>query len=59
MLRIRPARWAAILLTAFALLAPAAGLSGNTAGSAVVADAPVPGVVVVGSAPAPGDMIWG
>lgn len=58
MLRIRPARWAAILLTAFALLAPAAGLSGSTAGSAVVADAPVPGVVV-GSAPAPGDMIWG
>jgi hypothetical protein len=58
LLRIRPARWAAILLTAFALLAPAAGLSGNTAGSAVVADAPVPGVVV-GSAPAPGDMIWG
>ncbi|MFF4113940.1 hypothetical protein ACFY0P_10695 [Streptomyces sp. NPDC001714] len=47
MLRIRPARWAVVLLTAFAFLIPAFDGSGNTSESAVVADA------------SPGDMIWG
>ncbi|MER5307001.1 hypothetical protein ABT034_04255 [Streptomyces sp. NPDC002773] len=47
MLRFRPARWAAVLLTAFALLTPAVAMSGDTTES-----------VVVGG-PAPDDMIWG
>ncbi|MGW3631334.1 hypothetical protein ACWD7F_14380 [Streptomyces sp. NPDC005122] len=47
MLRFHPTRWAAILLTAFALLTPAFEVSGNTTDS------------VVAGAPAPDDMIWG
>ncbi|MFD3530995.1 hypothetical protein [Streptomyces sp. NPDC058664] len=47
MLRFRSARWAAVLLTALALMTPAFAASGDTTDSVVV------------SGPAPDDMIWG
>ncbi|MFD3331214.1 hypothetical protein ACFWV1_00910 [Streptomyces sp. NPDC058700] len=48
MQRFRPAhRWAAVLLTAFALLTPTFALTGDITESVVV------------GAPAPDDMIWG
>ncbi|MEU9293504.1 hypothetical protein [Streptomyces sp. NPDC048266] len=48
MLRFRPAhRWAAVLLTALALLTPAIALSGDSTESVVV------------GAPGTDDMIWG
>jgi hypothetical protein len=47
LLRFHSARWAAVLLTAFALLTPAFDAYGDTAESVVV------------GAPAPSDMIWG
>ncbi|MFE9862860.1 hypothetical protein ACIQ6K_04905 [Streptomyces sp. NPDC096354] len=49
MLRFRPARWAAVLLTALALLTPAFGMSSDDTAESVV----------VASTPSPNDMIWG
>ncbi|MGW0118816.1 hypothetical protein [Streptomyces sp. NPDC003327] len=49
MLRFRPRRWAAVLLTAFALLVPA--LSGSV-------DTPATAAAVVADGPQD-DMIWG
>jgi hypothetical protein len=45
--RFRSARWAAVLLTALALMTPAFAASGDTTDPTVV------------SGPAPDDMIWG
>ncbi|MFF1506939.1 hypothetical protein [Streptomyces sp. NPDC058326] len=46
MLRFRSTRWAAVLLTALALMTPALAASADTMDSVV-------------SGPAPDDMIWG
>ncbi|MFF4870419.1 hypothetical protein ACIPQA_17985 [Streptomyces sp. NPDC090109] len=46
-MRFRPARWAAIVLTALALFTPAIAASGDTTDS------------VVAGSPVPNDMIWG